>query len=252
MRTNNKPKHRIKSDEKVLDIIEYLKEANRATVTEIAMDLDIAKSTVHSHLQTLEHRGYVNKTNSQYGLGLLFVGIGHTIRENLWFSETVEIAVQRLAEETGERTQFMIEEHGRGYFIFRKKGPAAVRVGPDIGEPRNLHDSACGKAILAELPEEQVDSIIDHWGLLAQTPQTITDISQLKAELETIQERGWSWNKEESRTGLLGIGTPVTHNGELIGSLSVSGPVQRLKEQQNELLNQLRGMANEISLNLER
>lgn len=251
MITNTDPKQRIKSDEKLLDIIEYLEKADSATVTEIARDLEFAKSTTHSHLATLENRGFVSKQDNSYQLGILFVGIGHTIRENLWFSDVVETGVKRLAKETGERTQFMIEEHGRGYFIFRKKGQTAVRVGPDIGEPRYLHESACGKAILSELPPERVDSIIDHWGLPVQTSQTITDADELKQELEEIRERGWSWNRQESRQGLLGIGTPVFYGGDLIGSLSVSGPFQRLEEQQEELLNKLRGMANEIALNAE-
>lgn len=252
MLTNANPKRTIKSDEKLLDIIEQLKESGGATISEVATEVGLAKSTTHSHLATLEHRGYVTNDDGKYKLSLLFLGIGYTIREELWFTETVEQSIQRLAEESGERTQFMIEEHGQGFFVFRAKGPNAVRVGPDIGEPRYLHESACGKAILAALPEERVDDIIDHWGLPAQTPQTITSSEQLKDELSAIREQEWSQNREESRSGLLGLGKSITYEGEVLGALSVSGPVQRLEDRQDELLNKLQGTANEIELNLTR
>lgn len=251
MIVNDKDSKTLKSDLKLLDIIECLQERNGARVSEVADELSLSKSTVHAHLSTLAKRGYVAKDGDEYKLGILFLNLGTTARRSIPHFETIRPGIDRLAQLTGERVQFVIEEHGLGYVVSRSYGEHAVHVEPQIGEPSTLHANASGKAILSALPAERVTDIIDYWGLPVHTDQTISDRETLLEELERIRERGYAVNSEESRSGFLAVGVPIHMNDTVLGAISISGPQNRMDERLDEdILDPLLGVVNEIELNI--
>lgn len=241
------------SVETMFRIVETLVERDGAGVTELANDLGLAKSTVHQQLSTLANLGYVVKEGDEYHAGLRFLSIGEHARKRKTVSELAEPMVDQLATETEERAQFFVEEHGRAIYLYIKEGEHGVKADRHPGKLRYLHSSAGGKAILAHLPRERVDEIVDRWGLPAETDGTITDRETLFDELEKVRERGYATNKEESIDGLWSLGVPVVADGEVVGSFSVSGPRHRLDTEwfRNELPDLLRGAANELELKLE-
>jgi DNA-binding IclR family transcriptional regulator len=161
--------------------------------------------------------------------------------------------VDDLADEIDERSLFVVEEHGLGVYLHRGTGSHAVETGSGRGTRRYLHTIANGKAILAHLPEERVEEILDERGLVAKTPNTITDREELFDNLERIRESGVAFNLEESIEGLNAVAAPVlSPDGEVIGSLGVSGPSHRMKGDwfREEVADYVLGTANELELNL--
>jgi DNA-binding IclR family transcriptional regulator len=251
---NERPTSRtVGSDRTLFGILEALVDLDGATVTELADELDAAKSTIHQHLATLFELGYVVKAGGEYNVGLRFLTIGEYAKENHDAVTLVRPMVEQLAEETGERAQFFVEEHGRGIYLHTVTGERAVQANRHTGELRYLHSSAGGKAILAEMDGETVEAILDRHGLPAETERTITDRETLVSELEVTRERGYSINKEESITGLWAIGVPVVVDGDVIGAFSVSGPRHRLENSgiDEELPSLLLATANELEIKLQ-
>jgi DNA-binding IclR family transcriptional regulator len=243
----------VKTTETAFTIIEGLEELDGARVTELADHLGLAASTVHSHLATLYEMGYVVKEGDRYLIGSRFLKLGETAKERKEAYELARPKVKALAEETEERCQFIVEEHGRGVYLHRETGNRAVWTDSGLGKRVSLHSTASGKSVLANLPEERVDAILDRWGLPAQTDNTITDRTELFEELDVIRERGYAVNKEESTDGLRAVGVPVMDgSGDLLGALSVSGPSHRMKGEwfESEIPDLLLGTANELKLNL--
>lgn len=244
---------RIEAVERSLEIIDAIQELDGARVTELATHLDWAPSTVHSHLKTLEHHRYLIKEGDTYNIGLEFLNRGGYARERKQAYQMAEDIVEELADETEERAQFIVEEHGRGIYLHTATGSHSVQVNSRLGRLKNLHNSASGKAILSQLPEERVAEIVDRWGLEATTENTITDYDELLEELEAVRKRGVSYNREESTKGLHAIAVPVTGSyGQVIGSFGISGPSNRLKGELYEevLPDLLLGAANELELNI--
>jgi DNA-binding IclR family transcriptional regulator len=248
------PAKRIKTTETVFDIIEFIHEEEACSLVEIVDGLGLAKSTVHAHLVSLIERGYVVRADGKYRTGLRFLDLGTKARRNREIFKHIKPRMERFAEETGERTQFMIEEQGRGIYIYRAESSRAVPTDASIGKHRYLHTCSTGKAILAHLPQERVDEIIDEWGLPAVTQHTITDKDELMEELDQIRERGYATNKQESIKNLWAIGAAITDkNGELAGALSIGGPGHRMREEnrfEEQLPNKLLGIAEEIELHI--
>ncbi|WP_435156375.1 IclR family transcriptional regulator [Haladaptatus sp. DFWS20] len=249
----NTAKHPVQTTEKTLRLVEELKKSDRCGITELADRLNMGKSAVHNHLATLEQHGYVVSEAGTYRLGLKFLDIGGYTRSQMDLYKTAESQVKQLAMETGERANLLTEEHGLGIYLYRANGDQAVDLDTYTGIRTYLHASALGKAILASMPEERVETILDQHGLPATTPGCVTNRDELFDELETVRDEGFAIDDEERMEGLRCIAMPITSTeGDPLGAISISAPSSRMKgarfmETIPELLS---GAVNMIELNL--
>lgn len=253
MAPNSGKSRTIQSDETLFDIIEHLREEGQSGVTEIARELSLSKSTVHGHLTSLKNRRYVVKTEKGYQLGMEFLNQGTHVQRSYDLYSIAHEKVTQLAGETGERVWCMVEENGMAYYLVGAKGQHPVHPPVRIGQAVHLHDRSAGKAILAHLPEEKVEEIINRYGLPATTPNTITSKDELLQNLSKIRERGYAINDSESLMGLFAIGAPIINRqGVVRGALTISGPVNRLKteEKKEQIIELLLGATNELEINL--
>lgn len=244
----------VKTIERMFVITDALRNLDGARISELGEYTGLANSTVHRHLNTLNKMGYVVQEGDIYQIGLGFLDIAEYAHNRKKAYQLAKPKVQELAEETDERCQFVVEEHGRGVYVHVETGSHAVETNSRIGKRLYLHSTSVGKAILAHLPDQRVDEIIDEWGLPKQTENTITRREDLEEELEQIREKGVAYNREGNIKGLRSVGTPVLGpSGQIIGSLSISGPTHRMKGEKYEetMPDLLLGAANELELNLE-
>lgn len=243
----------LQTTETSLKVILTLKEIDGGRVTEIASHLDMPPSTIHSHLATLEQNEFVVKEGDTYYLGLQFLNLGEYVRSRSESYVFAKEKVQQLAEETGGRAHYVVEEHGRGVYLYTSTGENAVKAFSSVGKRVHLHVAASGKSILAFLPEQRVEEIIDRWGLPEETDHTLTDREALYDELERIRERGYAFNREEHIKGINAVGAPVFGvNDQVIGAFSVSGPAHRMKGEllEEDITNAVLGTSNELELNI--
>lgn len=252
MEHTTRPSDGIKSDETLFAIIETLRELDGAGVTALAERLDIAKSTVHGHLTSMRNHGFVVKRGRQYHLGLEFFDYGQYVRGQLDIFRAGMFAADRLETETGEMTWLITSQNGKAMYIYGRGGENDIDVNTILGTWAYMHCNSGGKAILAHLPDEERDRIIDLHGLPARTENTITDRERLYEELERIREQRYALNLSEDLEGVHAIGVPLMFEGEIQGALSVAGPAHRMPRErcEGEVLDQLRAATNEIDLNL--
>ncbi|EJN57733.1 transcriptional regulator, IclR family [Halogranum rubrum] len=246
-------KHPVRTTEKTLLLIEQLMEAGPCGVTELSNRLDIGKSAVHNHLTTLQSHGYVLKTDGEYRLGLKFLEIGGHIRKSMELYEVAEPEVKSLAAETGELANLLVEERGLGVYLMRAKGDDAVDLDTYAGLRTNLHTTALGKAILANLPKSRVEEIIDHRGLEQKTPKSIGTREELYDVLDDVRERGYAIDDGERLEGLRCLAAPVkASSGEVLGAISVSAPASRVSDEDlyEALPERVLSAANVVELNI--
>ncbi|MFC7076878.1 IclR family transcriptional regulator [Haloarcula halophila] len=246
-------KNPLQSVTTTFEILNALKALDGAGVTELARHLDIPKSTVHNYLSTLEQEEYVVREDTEYRVGLRFLELGAYARHVQQLFEIAKPEVDRLAEETGELANLLVEEHGRGSYLYRTYGDQAVRVKAHVGTRVPLHTTALGKAILAFLSPEEVDEIVDRHGLDAPTEQSISSREELDEALAEIRDRGVAFDDEERIDGLRCVAAPVRDDGdEVIGAISASGPTNRLQGDRfrEELAQKVLEVANVIELNV--
>jgi DNA-binding IclR family transcriptional regulator len=238
---------------KQLLVLDTLSELGTAGVTAVADAVSLPKSTVHYHLDTLVEEGYVVRDDGAYALGLRFLEFGDAARRRLGIYEAARSELETLAETTGELALLMTEQRGLGVYVDKRHGENAIDVDAPIGRHAPLHNRALGKAILAHLPDERVDEVIDRHGLPATTERTITERDRLSEELARIREDGVSFNEQESVNGIRGVAVPILGTDGVEGALSIAGPVARLRDDEFEqrLVDRLDRSRNVIELTLQ-
>jgi IclR family acetate operon transcriptional repressor len=115
-----------------------------------------------------------------------------------------------------------------------------------------VHCTALGKAMLAQLPQSELQLILDGSDLPQRTPNTLNSVELLRADLARTRERGYSFDDEENELGIRCLGAPIyNHRHEVSCALSASGPRDRITSANiDELARQVREAAQEISQNL--
>lgn len=223
-------KNPIKAVETAITIIETLKLMDGASITEITEQTDVSKGTVHNHLSTLCQHDLAVHRDGKYYPGLRFFEIGEYTRRQLEIYELAVPEVDKLAEETGELASLLVEEHGRGIYLYRSQGDQALQLDTQIGSRVPLHTTGLGKSILSHIPERRVNEIIENRGLSKLTSNTITTKEALFEELDIVREQGVAIDREERTAGVTCVAAPVqTNDGKVLGSVSIAGPISRMK-----------------------
>jgi len=251
---DEKAKHAVSTSRKTIRILEALHEHGRAGVTDIATALNMNKSTVHNHLSTLKSEHMVVQDGSEYALGLRMLEFGGKARSDRKLYHVARDEITRLANQTREVANLVVEEHGESVYLDCQEGDNAINLDIYPGVRRSLHVTGSGKAILAHLPTERVDEIVATQGLPAETEQSITTREALLADLEAVRERGYAIDDEEHINGLRCIGAPIlTDTGEVLGAVSVSTPVTRMDDDKfySEIPDAVRSATNVIELNIQ-
>jgi len=220
---------RIGATETTFAIAELLRDHGGTTITTLAAETGRSKSTVHNHLQTLRESGYVVKDEGTYYLGLGFLDLGNAARKRWSLYEIAKPEMDELVNAVGERAQLMVEEQGRGVYIYQTKAEGGVRTDSHIGATVDLHATAVGKSYLAHLPADELAALRKRLDLDERTDRTLTDWDDLEATFETIRERGYAFNDEERLIGMRAVGAPVLgDDDEVLAAVSVSGPTTRM------------------------
>jgi IclR family acetate operon transcriptional repressor len=106
----------------------------------------------------------------------------------------------------------------------------ALRYAVPTGNRLPMHALASGKALLARLPDDELDRYFAEAERIRFTPSTITGEKALRKEIAQVRQSGFSFTDEEFSLGIIGIGRAVTMDGETVGALSVAIPKVRCDE----------------------
>ena len=220
------------------------------TVEEIAQAVHLPKSSVYRFLFTLRKQGLLDRDplTVRYSLGLRLLELEEVVHSTIDFETISKPFLTQLGEFSGETVQLNILHGDHGICLYGIESPSAFRLAPEKGRIIPLYAGASGLSILAFMVQDAQNKICE--GPLEQfTPYTITDPEKLKSRLVKIQQQGYVITEQEVYIGSLGIAAPVFgKEQQVIGSVSLSGPIQRIDEEQKQaILDELIRTTQEIS-----
>jgi DNA-binding IclR family transcriptional regulator len=232
------------------EVLEILVEEGSASLSELSDRTGRPKSTVHDHLSSLRSLGYVLIENDEYRVSTKLLDMGESARRKMDLFPPAKAEVDELAREVDEHASLAIEEQGRTVLLYISKGKNALDLGVSEGFRMRMPTNAPGKAILANLPEERVEAILDEWGMPELTDRTVTDRGALFEQLEEIRERGYATDLGERVEGVRAVAVPIIVDGDVRGALAISGPANRMEGERfrTELPKLLREAANVVEI----
>ena len=194
----------------MLDIIEALIKVRTLTVSEVSHQLKIPKSSAYAILQTLTLRGYVNKGEfDRYSLSLKLFSLGSQLVAGIDLRRSTYSLLKELAEKAQITAHLGVLEGQRAVYVEKIEVIASVRLRTDVGRTLHLHSTAIGKALLAFLPEEEINHILKTLPLPPLTPKTITNAAAFTKELARVRALGYSVNNEENELETRALSAPL-------------------------------------------
>jgi DNA-binding IclR family transcriptional regulator len=219
----------VKSADRTLEVLEYLSAHGTGGLVPMSRDLGIPKSSLHSLLRTLEHRGWAESdpTRSFYRLGLnaLITGASY-VEQDLVVTRTSD-ALDELADATGETVHLGRLEGAEVVYMAKRESKHPLRMFSAIGRRLPAHSTALGKAMLAELTDERVRTILPET-LAAATEHSITSTDVLVDHLAGVRTSGYAIDDQEATLGLrcFAVTLPFAHPAK--DAISCSVPFARL------------------------
>lgn len=212
------------------------------TLSDLAMQVGLAPSTTHRLLNTLEQRGFLQQ---DAGLGRWHVGvrafdIGNAFLNGRDFVAQSRPLLVRLMEECGETANLAVEDEGEAVMLAQVQCREMMRMMVPLGSRAPMHASGIGKALLAQMSDQEVAAILHRHGLPAITEHSIRAPEALRKELEQTRTRGWSYDNEEHAIGLRCVAaTLYDEQGQAVAAISLSGPSSRISDERVSSLGRL-------------
>lgn len=220
---------------KALDVLDVFRQSERhqLSLQDISTATKLNKNTVFRILYTLSEHGYILKEHQTYQLGARLIELGDA---RLHRKDLLSVAgpyLDLLRDQFGETVNLGVLDQGHIRYVDVRESRERFRLAERVGGSDPLHSTALGKAHLAYLPPDQVRLLMKQQGMPRQTERTVTTLSALKAELESIRSAGYAVDREESMPGAFCVAVPILdarHNP--VAAISISGPTMRFNELQ--------------------
>lgn len=246
----------VQSVDRALAILEHLARAGELGVTELAAELGVHKSTAFRLVGTLEGHGLVEQTEDRgkYRLGVGLLRLAGATTARLDVVQEARPVCKRLAAETGETVNIAVLSERSALYLDQVAGTSALQPHNWVGQHIPLHATSNGKVLLGGLDPDRrsllLDELLDQ--LPAYTDLTVTRRDRLEEEIERARRDGYAVAVDELEEGLTALAAPVRNaHGDVIASMSVSGPSFRLRgDRTDEVLHALRTAADEVSRRL--
>ena len=183
--------------------------------SEIARELGLTRSTAHRYIATLSRLGYLQQdgVTRRYGLGPRVLDLGFTAINSMELRHVAAPQLRRLCDETGHTVNMAILDETDIVYVERVRASRGrqneIDLDLHVGSRLPAYCTSLGKVLLAYLPPERRDEILDAVLLARRGPNTITSRRELVAELERVRAAGMAVNNEELAYGLRSIAVHV-------------------------------------------
>jgi len=200
-------------------------------LTEIAEAAGLPAPTAYRILTLLEGAGLLQRepTGKTYGVGHRLARLGVEVLSNNGPRLERRAILRRVVDEIGETCNLAMLHGDEIIYIDRVETDWSLKAELKPGSRVPLHCTSSGKLFLSQMPRARRRKLLESMSLRRHTPNTITDIGRLEAQIEEIGRTLVGINDEELQAGVIGIAVPVTDaTGRMIATIALQAPVARL------------------------
>lgn len=197
-------------------------------VTELSRRLGLDKSVVHRILQALTEERYLerNPHTRRYRVGLRAWEVGQRYAGGTRLEDLVVSLLKPLVEKSGGTGYVAALDGPDVVYLALINGPGPLRIHVDVGGRAPAYAGAVGKAMLAMLPQDDLDAILANIELIAVTSHTITSIDDLRRDLKRVREHGYALNHGENIQGVGSVGAAILNADSYpVAGISVAFPM---------------------------
>ncbi len=249
-----KKRTNLSSLENALKVLESFNVDNtQKRVTQIAQELNLAKSTVSRLLKTLLNEGYVKKNHEtqKYSLGNKILTLYSALMSNLEIVKEANPILENLAKQTSESIQLAEFEGSNIIYMEQIESSYPIQISAHVGKTNPIHCTSSGRLLLAYQDIDTIETVLSK-DLKKYTSSTVTDPNTLKKELLEVRSLGYCYIENEFIDGIVSIAAPIRdYNKNVIAAVSLVGPIQRINGVKiQSYINKVVQASEEISQNM--
>ncbi|WP_158888923.1 IclR family transcriptional regulator [Amycolatopsis anabasis] len=220
----------VQSLQRAFELLEHLADTGgEASLSELAASSGLPMPTIHRLIRTLVELGYVRQnTNRRYALGARLIRLGE--HASMQFGTWARPLLSELVDEVGETANLAVLERDEVVYVAQVPSKHSMRMFTEVGRRLLPHGTGVGKAILSQLPADEVRALLDRTGMPAYTAHTYTDPDALLKHLVKVAKQGYALDESEQELGVRCVAVPLTGT-PTPAAVSVSGPEGRLTKE---------------------
>jgi DNA-binding IclR family transcriptional regulator len=224
---------------RALDIMELFLDTPILSAAEVVSRLGLPRTTVHELLGTLVDRSYLVQVPGQplrYQLGVRLFQLGSIFAQHLDLAREAQRVATEVAASCDETVHVAVLEGRDVIYIARVESTHPVRMVSAVGRRLPAHCTGVGKMLLSALGPQALDALYPRQAALTtMTPNSISSLSRLKAELAEVHERGLSYDEAESSEDVHCVAAGVRdHTRAMVAAMSISVPTTRWTDPRRE------------------
>jgi DNA-binding IclR family transcriptional regulator len=221
----------VKTIDRLVQILSCFTPQQRTwSLADLSAQLGLPKPTLHRFLMSMDSYGILRRDpdDMRWRLGYRLVVWGNLAEESTDLRHVARPMVRELADATKETAILTVYHNQDVICIDKVETSHPVRLTLEVGTHRAPHAGASSKALMAHLPDKEIQAIICDKGLPKLCVNTITDPDSLYVELSRIREQGYAESHEETDFGAWGVATPIRDSrGDVVAAIGIAGPRSR-------------------------
>lgn len=217
----------VRSVGRAFAVLEHIAESRgNATVSELSKNLGVSMAGIHRLLRTLVNLGYARQLkNRSYALGPGLIRLGEgAIGQHM---SAAQPALASVALQLGETATLAMLDGDAIVHTIQVQSPHALRLDVDIRRPTPAHETATGRALLAQLTDDRLKRTLTRAS--SRNPGTSDEVyrQRVTAAIRQIQSKGYSIGDGDRELGLRYYAVPILGAGRPF-VISTAGPIHRL------------------------
>ena len=242
---------RVPAVDKCFAMLELLAKAKKPLgISDISGKLELNKSTVFNIVYTLMDLDILeNHPDGKFVFGTHFYILGNMAGKRSELIQTAHPYLETINEQT-KLSAFLGLRSDRQVILIDKVDSAhGIKVSSEIGMQMPILAGAGIKAMLSQLPDEEIDEILARSELKEHTPHSIIDKAVYKEEILEVRKQGIAYDREEYIEGMVAFAIPIKVNGkDLQAAIWAVGLTHQVpKASIPELTEFLKGVTKEIN-----
>lgn len=230
----------------------FSKKRPTLSLTEISAAARMNKTTAFRMVSTLEKAGYLSRDveTKRYRPGIRVLQLGFAALDNLELRQVARPYLEKLSQSVGETVSLSVLDGMEIIYVDRVRNQQIVGVLLGIGSRLPAHCASMGKAMLASLPQAELERRLSQTPMHPCTPNSIADQEAFLRELEKVRKQGFATNDEELEIGLRAVAAPIWDRTEnVVGAVNITGSTSRISRARliTELAPAVQTTASEIS-----
>lgn len=207
---------------KGLRVIEaFTAEAPRLSISQAASVAGLDRATARRCLLTLAEHGYCAYDGKFFTVTPRVLRLGTGCLATMPLPRIVQPSLDELSQQIGQSTSVAILDDGEIVYVARAAQRKVMSIALMPGSRLPAYCTSMGRVMLAALPESRARELLNSYPMSARTPNTLTDIEAVMAELNRVRTQGYATVDQEVEIGLRSIAVPLKNaRGTVVAALN--------------------------------